>query len=234
MRSSKELKVKWPNSISISDSGKGKTWLIGTMTKYHKVYFIDTEDGSLTINDKEFDFEIVNTYAEFIKEVEWYFKNYKKYGYTMLVVDSISRLQQYLVDELMDKANKGKDISQHSYKLSFDDWAEILARLRKTVDVLTKKCPTPVHMTVMAGESKDQLTKMSKIFPNIQGAFKHDLLGYFDVVLYHDCALKDGEQTYWFQTQGDQRVIAKSRLQGLKRIERNSYDCIAKLVKQGA
>ncbi|MEA2036376.1 MAG: AAA family ATPase [Nanoarchaeota archaeon] len=230
MKSSKELKVRWPNSISISDSGKGKTFFIGTMTKHHKIYLIDTERGSMTIKDKNFDYEIVDTFKELEREVYWYFDNYKKHGYTMLVIDSISRLQQYLVDELLDKENNNS--KNKSYKLDFDQWAEILARLRKLVDVLTKKLPTPIHMTVMAGESKDQLTKINKVYPNIQGAFKHDLLGYFDVVLYHDCGEGKNGQTFWVQTQGDQRIIAKSRLQGLNKIEKNSYDCIARIMNK--
>jgi hypothetical protein len=83
----------------------------------------------------------------------------------------------------------------------------------------------------MASEGKDELTGMVKVYPNLQGAFKYDLCGYFDVVLYHDCGEEKGVQRYWVQTSGDRRIVAKSRLQGLKKIEPNDYTIISNLIK---
>ena len=95
---------------------------------------------------------------------------------------------------------------------------DILAiKLRKVVDGLTKACPTSVHMTAMAGESKDELTGEVKIYPNLQGGFKFDLLGYFDTILYHQMG-KDtqGNEMYWCEIAGTQRNCAGTRLQPLK------------------
>jgi len=222
MRNSKDIKKRWPNSISMGDSGKGKTWLIGTMLAHHKPYIIDTENGIMTIKEGDFDYEIVNTFAEFKKEVNWFLKNYKKHGYTILVIDGLSRLQQYLIDGLLPDG---------VYKLDFDLWTEILAKSRKIINTLTKELPVPVHCTVMAGESKDPITKVNKIFPNVQGAFKYDLLGYFDVCFFHDVFKKDNKDRFMVQTKGDQRIIAKSRLAGLKKFEENNYSIIANLIK---
>ena len=206
------------NTLSIGDSGKGKTWFSGTISDYGKPFIIDAEKGLMTSANKEFDYTEVNTFKEFGEACQWYMKNYKEHGYTHLVIDSITRLQQYLAKEIAV-----------DMKLTQQQWGELLATLRKTIDWLTKQCPTHVHVTAMAMESKDALTGGIKIFPNIQGAFKHDLAGYFDVVLYHDCGEKEGKQVYWVQTQGDQRITARSRLDSIKKLnkfERNDYGII--------
>jgi len=206
-------------SLSIGDSGKGKTFFAGTICKYGKPFFIDSEGGLKTVANHEFDYVDVNSWEEFTDALTWYYNNYKTAGYTHLVIDSFTRLQQYLA----------KGINEDG-KLTQAQWGEILASMRKVIDRLTKTCPTSVHVSAMAMESRDDLTGQIKIYPNIQGAFRYDLAGYFDVVLYHDCAEKDGNQTYWIQTKGDQRITARSRLdqvKPLKKYEHNDYGVIA-------
>jgi len=211
------------NTLSIGDSGKGKTWFAGTIADYGKPFIIDSEKGLMTAATKVFDYVEVNTFKEFQEACVWFMKNAEKEGYTHLVVDSVTRLQQYLAESI------SKDM-----KLSQQQWGEILATLRKTVNWLTKECPTHVHVSAMAMESKDELTGGVKIFPNIMGAFKFDLAGYFDVVLYHDCGInKSNEQAYWVQTKGDSRIPARSRLDAikpLKKFERNDYGIIADIL----
>ena len=206
------------NTLSIGDSGKGKTWFAGTIADYGKPFIISSEKGLMTVANKTFDYTEVDSFKEFGDACKWYMENYKDRGYTHLVVDSITRLQQYLAREISP-----------DMKLTQQQWGEILATLRKTIDWLTKHCPTHVHVTAMAMESRDELTGGIKIYPNIQGAFRYDLAGYFDVVMYHDCGDKNGEQVYWVQTQGDQRITARSRLDSIKKLqkfERNDYGII--------
>lgn len=218
----KEVKV---SILSIGDSGKGKTYFSGTICDYGKPFVIGAEGGEMTIADKVFDYKSVATWEEFLNVCAWYFKNYKERGYTHLVVDSITRLQQYLA---LEKDPNGK--------LTMSQWGEVLASLRKVVDRLTKSCPTHLHMTAMAMEDKDDVTGQIKVFPNVQGRFRFDLAGYFDVVLYHDCGEKEGKQVYWVQTQGDQRITAKSRLSSIgemKKYDQNNYKIINDIIEKG-
>jgi len=208
------------HSLSIGDSGKGKTWFIGTICGHGNPFIIDSEGGLKTIRDKKFEAVQVNGFQEFKEAVGWFMQNYQEKGYTHLVVDSFTRLQQYLIAEQCG-----------DNKPNFDDWAVVLASLRKVVNFLTKECPVPVHMTAMAMESKDELSGMVKVYPNIQGSFKFDLAGYFDVVLYHNCGGQGDEQKYWVQAKGDERITARSRLQGLNKYEPNDYSIIVNLLK---
>lgn len=217
------------NTLSIGDSGKGKTHFIGTMCDFGKPFIISSEKGLTTIADREFDFIEVDSFEEFGEACKWYMANWEKEGYTHLAIDSFTRLQQYLMFGL----NKDGKLTQ-------SQWGEVLATLRKTVNWLTKSCPTHVHMSAMAMESKDDLTGGIKIYPNVQGSFRYDLAGYFDVVMYHDCGPKDGKQDYWVQTQGDQRITARSRassIKQLKKFETNNYsviDGVLEAARQGA
>lgn len=209
-------------SLSIGDSGKGKTYFAGTICNHGKPFFIDSEGGLKTVANYDFDYVSVNTWNEFTEACAWYYNNYKERGYTHLVIDSFTRLQQYLA----------KGINEDG-KLTQQQWGEILASMRKVIDRLTKTCPTSMHVSAMAMESKDELSGGVKIYPNIQGAFRYDLAGYFDIVLYHDCAENNnGEQVYWIQTKGDQRITARSRLESTKKLnklERNDYGVIANI-----
>lgn len=217
------LDDKRVNSLSIGDSGKGKTFFAGTICDHGNPFFIDSEGGLKTIADKDFEFTEVNTWKEFLDACAWYYNNYQSHSYTHLVVDSFTRLQHYLVKEINADG-----------KLTINQWGEVLAALRKVIDRLTKTCPTSLHVSAMAQESKDELSGSIKIYPNLQGAFKHDLAGYFDVVLYHDCAEKNGDQVYWVQTQGDQRITARSRLNSVHKLnkhEKNDYEIIANIFK---
>lgn len=210
IKSSKDLLVDAKfNTLSIGDSGKGKTVFATSIAKYGKPFVIDAEGGLMSGANQEFDYVTVNDFNSFSEACQWYMQNWEERGYTHLVVDSITRLQSYLVYGL----NKDGKLTQ-------SQWGEVLATLRKVVNWLTKECPTHVHMTAMAMESKDELTGGIKIYPNIQGAFKFDLAGYFDVVMYHDCGERDGEQVYWVQTQGDNRITARSRLDSVKKLNK--------------
>lgn len=214
------------NTLSIGDSGKGKTWFIGSIKECgYNPFVIDAEGGVTTICDKDIDYVSVNTWSDLEKAYGLFLENYQEKGWTHFVVDSITRLQQYLVFEL-----------DPSGKITRQQWGEVLAKLRKFVDVLTKQCPVPVHMTAMAMESEDEITKMKKVYPNIQGAFKHDLAGYFDVTMYHDCGEKDGQTVYWVQTEGDQRITARNRASNIKKLEKfeaNDYAIIKSIIEQG-
>jgi len=212
-------------SISIGDSGKGKTRFSGSISKYGKPFVIDVEKGLTTCADLDIDYVEVDNWNQLTEAYSWFLKNYQEKGYTHLVIDSLTRLQEYWI---RDNAPNGK--------MTQPQWGECLAWMKKFVDKVTKECPVHVHMTAMAMESKDELTGGIKVYPNIQGQFKHNLPGYFDVVLYHDCGVKDGNTIYWVQTEGDQRIIARNRLNAvapMAKKEVSDYGIIARIYNGG-
>ncbi len=215
-------------SISIGDSRSGKTYFVGTMCdSKRKVFILDTEGGLETIKDKKFSFCTVNTWDEAKNVLDWYMmEGYKKFEY--FVIDSLNRLQTYLIDDITDKPDEhGKNRGI----MTINKFGILSAKLKKVVDVLTKKCPSSVHFIVTAAESKDEVTGATRLYPAIQGSFKFELLGYMDTILYHRSAIdKEGEK-FWCQIGSDSRVIAGTRIKKLKdtygTVMPNSFECIA-------
>ena len=222
-KSNEMFKDRKQSILSIGDSRTGKTFFIGTMCDHEKVLVIDVEGGLSTIEGKNFDSIRVKTFKEFKEALNWYMSEGSK-NYTMLSIDSINRVQAMLAVEL-----------QPDGKLTQNQWGEVLATLRKILDVLSASCPTSFHVSTMAMESKDELTGRVRIYPNIQGSFKFDLTGYFDSVLYHHAKPDAQSNTqYYCQLQGDTRVIAGSRLiklAGIKNIL-NDYGQIISLINK--
>jgi len=225
--------------LSHGDSGKGKTHFIGTMCKFGRPFIIDTERGLLSIADKDgqYDHSTVSTYREFVAAVDWYFANAVEKKYTYLVVDSITRLQRLLIDEIL-KVPMGDTLSALALKpktLSIREWGEINTTMTAVVDTICLKSPTSVHFTALSGESTDEVSGITKVWPLVQGGFRFQLPGFFDLVLYHDSQLKDGKVNYYIQTEGCARNIAKNRmghLGKLKTFELNNYEVIHNVLKE--
>jgi len=199
-------------SISIGASRVGKTHFIGTACDVQRVFVLDAENGLQSIVGKKFDFYTVNTWDETQQVLNWFMtEGYSKYD--MIAVDSINRIQAYLVDKIKtEKDEHGKNAGM----MTINKWGMVAAYLKKVVDVLTKQCPVSVHMNVTAMESKDEVTGATMLYPALGGAFKHEILGYFDSILYHRAGLEGTEQKYWIQLGADSRIIAGTRIQKLK------------------
>ena len=213
-------------SISIGASRTGKTHLIGTMCDVGKVFIIDAEDGLKTIRGKDYDYYTVNNWKETEDILNWFMSGGHS-KYTHLAIDSINRIQAYLVASVTvdaDEHGKNKGV------MTMSKWGIVGAKLRKIVDVLTKQSPTSVHMNVTAMESKDEVTGATMLYPSLSGAFKHEILGYFDTIMYHRAGVDKGEQKYWIQLGADARIQAGTRIQKLKETYGNvmpvDYACI--------
>jgi len=220
-------------SISVSDSRKGKTHFIGTMADHGKLFVIDVECGLSTITDKKFDFVTVHNWKEIEEALEWYMLEGQK-TYTHLAIDSITRIQSYLKEYLIQEPDSHK---KNKGVMTMGKYDTLAIKLRKIVDVLTKQCTSSIHMTAMAQEEKDKLTGAVKIFPNLQGGFKFDLVGYFDTILYNQMGLDaKGNPAYWCEIAGTERNCAGTRLQKVKqaypKVMPNDYTCIVNALKE--
>lgn len=200
-------------SISIGDSRTGKTHFIGTIAEEgRKLFVLDAEDGLKSIADKSFEYKTVNNWSEAEAVLNWYMSEGHN-NYTHLAIDSLNRLQAYLVDDITSKPDEhGKNAGI----MTINKFGILLAKMKKIVDVLTKICPSSVHMNVTAMESKDEVTGAVKLYPALQGSFKHEVLGYFDTILYHKTISDANGQKFWCQIGGDNRVIAGTRLAKLR------------------
>ena len=49
---------------------------------------------------------------------------------------------------------------------------------------------------------------MIKLYPAISGAFKHELLGYFDTILFHNAMTDSSGTKFWCDLGSNSRIIA--------------------------
>jgi len=188
---------------------RGKTRMLGTASMHEKLFIISCERGLSTIAGGKFDFVECDTYDEYMQALEWFMSNQKKKGYTALGIDSITRVQHYLIDKLLGgKTNQ---------KLSFDKFAEMLATLRKQLDVLTK---TEDFTTIMIVHEEDKPDNGSmNNYPLLDGAIKFEIAGYFNTVVVAQSGLdKAGKMSYYCMLQGNEKCVAGSRLKHLRGI----------------
>jgi len=221
---------KRTTTISIGASRVGKTHFIGTIADHSKLFILDLEDGLKTIAGKSFDYKTCNTWVEAEQVMAWFFTGGQS-EYTHFAIDSINRLQSYLVDDVKEKPDEhGKNKGM----MTINKWGIVGAKLKKVIDMCTKQLTTSVHMNVTAMESKDEVTGATMLYPSLAGAFKHEVLGYFDTIMFHRTALDKGEQKYWIQLAGDTRIQAGTRIQSLKdkygAIMPCDYACIAECI----
>lgn len=208
-RSSTDIKGAGRNMLLVGRSGSGKTHMLGTAADSEKLYVISCEGGLSTISDKTFDYDECNTWAEIQSKVEWFFQNYKAEGYTALALDSLDRAQRYLIQSMLDV--------DKSHKLSFDRFAEMLGKLRKMLDILCKAEGFTFLCTCHNSEDKDGSKGVIKESLHLEGAIKWEADGYFDNVCVTRIG-KDsaGKPSFWLEISGDEKTVAKTRLNHLK------------------
>lgn len=209
-KSSKELKHDWIKIALLGPSGSGKTNFLGTVCDNFKTYILSTERGLKTIDDKDFDYDDIENWEQYVTHLNWFVKNYKNEGYQAICVDSFSRAAYLLSKYLEDK--KGAD-----GKLDFDDHRRILNTLNRQLLLLTTKLDCHVIITSIAGEDRDESAGMMKLSARISGQTRDMLPEYFDVVAVAKCDVdKNGNTKYWHQIEGDKATPAKSRLNHLR------------------
>jgi len=202
-----DVKKQKNHILLIGKPKKGKTHFLGTVAEHEKLFIVSLEKGLTPIAGCKFEAAEVESFVEFQEAIEYFMKNYKAKGYTALAIDSITRMQSYLISKL----NNGKT----SEKLTFDKYAEMLAVMRKLLDGLTK---AQDFMTIIiAHEQESDDTKGSSNSALLDGSIRFEIGGYFDTVVVAENGLdKDGKLKYWLKLQGNEKCIAGTRIQSLK------------------
>ena len=209
VQSSTSLAQSRSHTIVVGKSGTGKTTLIGSACDHEKVFVISLENGLQSIADKAFDYEKCESYDDFKQAINWFMKNYKERGYTLLAIDSITRLQRFITEDMNNKSK--------SSKLTYDEFAELLAIMRKLCGVITRSSDFSSIITCFDVETKDDGKGIIRENPNLEGKFAFEVFGYFDnAVVSRVGKGKDGKLTYWLEVAGDERTAAKTRMTHLR------------------
>lgn len=243
IKTSEELKTNGKTTtICIGDSRKGKTYFLGTMSTHGKLFVLDCEQGLATIKSAKFDYATVSNWEEARDVLNWFMVEGQT-KYTMFGLDSITRLQSYLKQFLINKPDGYTESNpngngKNAGIMTMSKYDVLATMLRKVIDALTKLETVSFHANAMACEDKDAVSGMVKIWPNLQGGMKFDLIGYFDTIMYNQMGKNEaGETVYWTELAGSDRNCAGTRLQELKEkygaTMPNDYGCIVAALQEG-
>lgn len=219
IKSGKDIAKIKSHLLIIGKPKKGKTAMLGTVANHEKLFIISLEKGLTTLTGGDFDYVECGDYDAFKEALNYFMKNYKEKGYTALGIDSITRAQSYLIAKLLGPAKAdGK-----ARKLDFDGYSEMLATMRKLLDVLTK-AEDFVTIMIAHEEDKDD-SKNTSNWPLLDGTIKYEISGYFDTVLVCENGLDTkGNLSYFARIQGNEKCIAGTRLKHLANVKAIAND----------
>lgn len=160
-------------------AGSGKTYLVGTLaddSRTSPTLVLDFEGGLSTLVGRDVDVAVIRDWRD-------YNEAYKiladpKSPYQSVGVDSITETQVGGLLQILEGDSKRPDPDT----LAQADWGVILVKMRRFVRHF-RDLPIHVVMTALSGDDLDKQVGRIKV-PLVQGSFKDEIAGIFDVVGY--------------------------------------------------
>jgi len=186
----------------------------------NSVLFINVEGGVKSIKkvwgketSDKIDVVNVNSYKEFVeiteflkkhiqakqqsnkeaikKIAEHYTPGLKPKIYNTIIIDSITEVQSYLMEHILDSQN---DLLPEKFKKAqYNEWGKNRTGLRKIITTLRD---LEIHTIFIALEKVDrnEKTNIETVVPNVGGSFREVITAYFDFVGYlkAEASLEDG------------------------------------------
>lgn len=210
VRSSSDFELRKFKILVSGREGAGKTAFAGT---WPNPFFIASEDGTLTVADKDIpffflsnDMPIYDTVLMILLEAKdktGAFAPDGKYGSSETIVfDSFTALNQKLLAEILEDNKRVKP--------EFDDWNSLKYRMSKICSLIPE---LPFHVIGTAGiaSKDDQITKMNVPTLDIDGSYRERLPHDFDFSLWLTCQSRAGANKYVAYTMEHLQKYSKAR-----------------------
>lgn len=219
------------NALPYGKSGTGKT---SFACSFPKPYVFDFDNGMLSQRGKDVDYDVYSGPAAYQKFEQKLSELEKVCPYETLVLDSITTMQEYKMDYIM-QMNTKKVPTQYEWMVLITDLKDLFTRITK----LDK------HVIVVAHEMlvQDDITGEIMFKPVIYGKkLPEQLPLWFDEVYrMYGGRDKEGKPEYTFSTASDTKYMAKSRLRCLDPLMKwskggeqlNAFEVLMERVKGG-
>jgi len=201
--------------------GIGKTQLAST---FPNPLFLDMRGGLATIRAKKVAYIRPKNFSDIMQcsipaNVE---------DFDTIVLDHLTEGTRLLMEEVLALDNKEEP--------TLKQWQRTIERLTKITVIFTAENHLRQHVVFIAEEQidKDEETGKILVTPDLPGKFARRISSWFDCVFHLRMATKDGAKARWLLTQPDPLYPAKTRFQGLDRLEEPDFKVIwDKIVKAG-
>jgi len=201
-------------------SGTGKTTFA---TTFPKPYIFDFDNGMLSQRGKDIPYDVYGK-EDWLKFESKLSEFEKDCPFETLVIDSVTTMEEYLLDHLIELTRKPRPTQL--------EWGQLVLDL---ADVFLRINKFKVNVLVVAHEEmvQDGLTGEVITRPLIYGKKLPVQLPLFFDEIYRAQTSRDdkGKSVYQILTTADTRYIAKSRLACLEPVEVPDYKVIIGKVK---
>jgi hypothetical protein len=207
------------NILIYGPSGTGKTTLAGSADKVgllSEVLFIDIEGGTQSLvhsypNVKKVR---VSTWPQ-MQEV-YHALFYEQHGYRTVVLDSLTEIQRFNMDYVMQKASQERD------KVDVDvpaqrDWGVSSNQVKRMIRGF-RDLPMNTIFTALSKEERDPKTGQAYIKPDLPGKLAGQVPGFLDIVSYYylkEVPVVEGQEDTRMArillSQATEKVTAKDR-----------------------
>lgn len=206
------------NMLVYGAPGSGKTHLAKSAADAgHKVLFLDTEQGKMTLHGSNVDVASVKTIGQ-VREAYAFLRD-GEHSYDTVFLDTLSELQKGMVSEIKQK----RTVTQA-------DWGDIFDQIRNLVRVFRD---LPVNVVFNCHSVEMQDGEGLRIRPALQGkSLPHEIGGFFDIVGYSFIqSTEDGARYMVGFRSHDDRHITKDRSGRLDTVEPADFETIYNKIK---
>lgn len=230
IRKTNNVADKKLNILTWGRPGSGKTWFMGTAPK---PFIIAAEDGVLTLHEKEIDYVLLDPEEKVYDTVMIYIDDArKKLGVfediETICVDSLWKLNQMLLDEIIEEAGREK--------AERDDWGMLLTRISK---IMSNLLAMDYHCITSVGEQiKEDAMNTDKKNPlmlpefNMSGSYKSQVAYEFDFNLYFEQKPRGARVDYMAYPLPHDKRNAKSRVKLPNEMKDITFDFILNKVNE--
>lgn len=205
------------NFMVYGESGAGKTLLAGTaafVEELSPVLFLDVEGGTMTLSqlDSTADVDVVRV-LKWRTMQDIYDELYRgKHPYKTVVIDSLTEMQKLAMGEIL---GYGKDLDPGGQIPEFKDWSLNTEQMRRLVRAF-RDLEMNTIFTCLAMEQEHPRKKGVSIKkPALTKKLAEEIPAFFDVLFYLYAAEVSGVNQRYMQTDKNDRIVAKCRVQGI-------------------
>lgn len=206
------------NMLVYGDSGVGKTVFAGSASavpELSPVLSINVEGGNMSLQK-------TYPHVKALRVKKWddlqaiYDDLYVSNPYKTIVIDSLSELQRFSMDQIMADVVK-KDDERDPDVPAQRDWGKNQNQIRFFVRAF-RDLPCNVIFTALATEVQDKRSGIWKTKPSLPGKLANEITAFLDIVVFYYIKRHQGNDLRLMLTKATDAQVAKDRSGSLPQI----------------